>query len=83
MPRTARFIFPGPYSGRGLSNMAMLQLLRHDGSTVHGFRSSFRDWAAEQTDVPREVVEACLAHAVGVAPSLPISAPTSLRSGGH
>ncbi|MDR3474073.1 MAG: integrase arm-type DNA-binding domain-containing protein [Devosia sp.] len=68
MPRTGRFIFPGPYSGRGLSNMAMLQLLRglrDDGVTVHGFRSSFRDWAAEQTDVPREVVEACLAHAVG------------------
>lgn len=48
--------------------MAMLQLLRglrDDGSTVHGFRSSFRDWAAEQTDFPREVVEACLAHALG------------------
>ena len=48
--------------------MAMLQLLRRlrgDGSTVHGFRSSFRDWAAEQTDFPREVVEACLAHALG------------------
>ena len=46
----------------------MLQLLRglrDDGSTVHGFRSSFRDWAAEQTDFPREVVEACLAHALG------------------
>jgi integrase len=68
MPRTGKFIFPGPYIGRGLSNIAMLQLLRSlrdDGSTVHGFRSSFRDWAAEQTDVPREVVEACLAHAVG------------------
>lgn len=67
LPRSSRFIFPGP-TGRGLSNMAMLQLLRSvrdDGATVHGFRSSFRDWAAEQTDVPREVVEACLAHAVG------------------
>lgn len=32
---------------------------------MHGFRSSFRDWAAEHTDFPREVVEACLAHALG------------------
>ena len=46
----------------------MLTLLRGicgDGSTVHGFRSSFRDWAADKTDVAREVVEACIAHAVG------------------
>jgi integrase len=56
-----------------LSNMAMLQLLRgirDDSVTVHGFRSSFRGWAAEQTDTPREVVEACLAHAVGDAAEL-------------
>ena len=33
-------------------------------STAHGFRSSFRDWAAEETDHPREVVEAALAHVV-------------------
>ena len=58
----------GSQGSRPLSNMAMLQLLRGihgDGATVHGFRSSFRDWAADQTDAPREVVEACLAHAVG------------------
>jgi integrase len=63
----SKYLFPSP-SGYALSNMAMLQLLRglrDDGSTVHGFRSSFRDWAAEQTDFPREVVEACLAHALG------------------
>jgi integrase len=68
LPRTSAYVFPGPRSGQGLSNMAMLMLLRglrDDKPTVHGFRSSFRDWAAEQTDVPREVVEACLAHAVG------------------
>ena len=62
------YIFPGGRKGNSLSNMAMLQLLRGirgDGSTVHGFRSSFRDWAADKTDVPREVVEACLAHALG------------------
>jgi integrase len=66
-PAESKYLFPNP-SGYALSNMAMLQLLRglrDDGSTVHGFRSSFRDWAAEQTDFPREVVEACLAHALG------------------
>jgi integrase len=68
----SKYLFPSPM-GYALSNMAMLQLLRslrNDGSTVHGFRSSFRDWAAEQTDFPREVVEACLAHAMGDAAEL-------------
>jgi integrase len=71
-PRDARYVFHNE-AGRMLSNMAMLQLLRgvrDDGVTVHGFRSSFRDWAAEQTDTPREVVEACLAHALGDAAEL-------------
>ena len=66
LPRDERSVFHNEF-GRKLSNMAMLQLLRgirDDGVTVHGFRSWFRDWAAEQTDTPREVVEACLAHAV-------------------
>ena len=51
-----------------LCNMAMHILLRRmgrGGLTVHGFRSTFRDWAAEQTDFPSEVVEMALAHAVG------------------
>ena len=68
IPREGRYVFESPTHRRPLSNMAMLQLLRgirDDGVTVHGFRSSFRDWAAEKTDVPREVVEACLAHAIG------------------
>lgn len=68
IPREGRFVFESPTHRRPLSNMAMLMLLRGirgDGSTVHGFRSSFRDWAADKTDVPREVVEACIAHAVG------------------
>ena len=49
---------------RALSNMAMLELLRgmRDGLTVHGFRSTFRDWAGETTHHPREVVEHALAH---------------------
>ena len=48
--------------------MAFLMLLRRMGRgdlTAHGFRSSFRDWAAERTDFPSEVVEMALAHAVG------------------
>jgi len=47
--------------------MALLSVLRRLGikETVHGFRSSFRDWAAEQTQVPREVAEQALAHTLG------------------
>jgi len=62
------FVFPGAKAKSGLSNMAMLQLLRGmdstEGLTVHGFRSAFRDWASEQTDCPREVAEAALAHTI-------------------
>jgi integrase len=59
------FVFPGR-SG-GLSNMSLLALLRNMGRalTAHGFRSSFRDWAAEQTNFPNHVVEMALAHAIG------------------
>jgi integrase len=51
-----------------LSDKAMLKLLArmgHRGITVHGFRSAFRDWAAERTNYPREAVEAALAHVLG------------------
>jgi integrase len=61
------FVFAGAKEGKPLSNMAGLALLRRMGYgqyTVHGFRSSFRDWAAEQTNYPREVAEAALAHIV-------------------
>jgi integrase len=72
LPADQDHVFPGP-RGKGLSNMAMLQLLRGlvgDGHTVHGFRSSFSTWAREQTDYPHEIVEACLAHAWGDAVEL-------------
>jgi integrase len=62
------FLFPGGKAGRPLSNMAMLALLGRmgrDDVTVHGFRSTFRDWAAERTNFPSEVVEMALAHVVG------------------
>jgi integrase len=58
------FVFPGTKRDSGLSDMAMLMLLRDlDASvTVHGFRSSFRDWAGESTNHPHDVCEAALAH---------------------
>ena len=61
------YVFPGRFAGEPLSDMALLALLRRMGvdSTAHGFRSSFRDWAGNETATPREVCEAALAHAVG------------------
>lgn len=60
-------VFEGARAGKPLSDMAFTMLLRRMGAacTAHGFRSSFRDWAAEATNFPREVAEAALAHAVG------------------
>ncbi|MCJ2044762.1 integrase arm-type DNA-binding domain-containing protein [Methylobacterium sp. J-078] len=66
-PSGGPFVFPGGRRGKPLSNMAMLELLkRMDRSdlTVHGFRSTFRDWAAETTAFASEVVEMALAHIV-------------------
>lgn len=66
--RTSEYVFPGQKPDRPLSNMAMEMQLRRmklDQFTVHGFRSSFRDWAGEKTDSPREIAEAALAHVVG------------------
>ena len=59
------YIFPGLRANTPLSNMAMLQLLKRmkrTDLTAHGFRSTFRDWAGECTNHPREVCEAALAH---------------------
>jgi integrase len=64
--RQNEFVFPGDRRAT-MSNMAMEMLLRRMGRaiTVHGFRSTFRDWAAERTNFPSEVAEAALAHVVG------------------
>jgi integrase len=62
----ASFVFPGK-PGKPLSDMTLTKVLRdmgHAEITVHGFRSSFRDWAAEQTDFSGDVVEAALAHTI-------------------
>jgi integrase len=61
------FVFPGGRQSQPLSNMSFLMLLRRmkrDGLTAHGFRSTFRDWAAERTNFPSEVAEMALAHVV-------------------
>jgi integrase len=60
------FVFPAPRGG-SLSDMALSQLLKRMGRadiTVHGFRSTFRDWAGEKTQFGREEVEMALAHTV-------------------
>jgi integrase len=65
--RASEFIFPGAKSGRALSNMALLELLRgmqRGRLTTHGFRSTFRDWAGDCTNHPRDVIEAALSHAI-------------------
>ena len=60
-------IFPAPRSGKAMSDMTLLAILRRlkIDATVHGFRSSFRDWAAEQSGASWVVCESALAHTVG------------------
>jgi integrase len=66
LPRSGEFVFIGGRAGKPLSNMALLELMRGmaAGYVPHGFRSTFRDWAAETTAYPSEVVEMALAHAI-------------------
>lgn len=68
LPRFAGsdLLFPSPRGGQ-LADMAMTALMRRKGLAYvpHGFRSTFRDWAGDHTEYPREIVEAALAHAVG------------------
>lgn len=68
LPRFAGsdLLFPSPRGGQ-LADMAMTALMRRRGLAYvpHGFRSTFRDWAGDHTEYPREIVEAALAHAVG------------------
>jgi integrase len=69
LPHNGDLIFPGPKVGGALSINAPRKLLIGMGHrvTVHGFRSSFRDWAAECTNYPDHVVEQALAHTIGSA----------------
>ena len=62
------FVFPGQARNKPLSKMAMEMVLRRmkvKDATVHGFRSSFRDWAGNVSSFPREITETALAHVIG------------------
>jgi integrase len=63
------FVFVGPRAGAGLSRMALPLVMRRMGqngqTTIHGFRSSFRDWAGETTSFAHDICEAALAHVRG------------------
>ncbi|MCA9201316.1 MAG: site-specific integrase, partial [Planctomycetales bacterium] len=66
--RVSEFVFPGQRTNCPLSSSAMEMLMRRlhaNAYTVHGFRSTFRDWAGDETSFPREIAEAALAHRVG------------------
>jgi integrase len=76
-------IFPGARQHRPLSDMSLTAVLRRMQCDVvpHGFRATFRTWAAERTNFPREVVEAALAHVSGDRSRLPISVEISSKNG--
>ena len=66
--RSGDHVFPGRIIRKPLSNMSMTAVMRRmklGAFTVHGFRSSFRDWCSEETEFQREVAEAALAHVLG------------------
>ena len=66
--QNAIYVFPGAKEGKPFSTMAMLMMLRRirrDDLTAHGFRLTFRDWAAEETEYPSEMAEIALAHTFG------------------
>jgi integrase len=66
--RHSDFVFPGRLTGKPLGENTVLRLAKaaanDESATVHGLRSTFRDWAAERTSFPREVAEMALAHAI-------------------
>ena len=69
LPRDGDYVFPGGKEAKGLSNMAMAEVLKEMGysadmATVHGFRSTFKDWCSEQTAYPNELSEMAMAHTV-------------------
>lgn len=65
--RTSDLVFEGEREGKPISDTAMVKVFRAAGAgdaTLHGLRSSLRDWAGDETDYPRDVAEAALAHTV-------------------
>ena len=81
---THNLVFPGN-SGKPLSDMVFTAMLRRLDipAVAHGFRSSFKDWCIECTDVGWEVGEAALAHNLGIRPSKPTRGPTCLNTVAH
>jgi integrase len=66
--KTGEHVFSGQRPGKPLSPAALTMVLRRlqiNRATIHGFRSSFRDWAGNETHFPRELAEAALAHVIG------------------
>lgn len=66
--RDGEYVFPGQRPAQPLSTMALEMVLRRmkvSGVTVHGFRSTFRDWCGNRTSYPRELAEHALAHVIG------------------
>ncbi|MHA6346725.1 tyrosine-type recombinase/integrase [Roseivivax sp. CAU 1761] len=66
MGDTSGLVFPGTKAGKPISDMTLTKLVKAMGYDVHvhGFRSPFKVWAQERTNVPREVTEAALAHTI-------------------
>jgi len=64
LPHVSDFLFPGVSLDKPMTTAAAMKLIKriHPGITAHGFRSTFRDWCADQTAYPREVIEHALAH---------------------
>jgi len=63
--RISDYVFPNLTTGKNLSNAGMSSVLKRMGRTditVHGFRSTFRDWVAEKTNTPERIAESALAH---------------------
>jgi integrase len=69
VPSEGEYLFPGRFEGKPLGHNALREMLKQqlkiEDITIHGFRSSFRDWAADATRFANHVVEMCLAHSVG------------------
>jgi integrase len=67
--REGDYVFPGQNPGKPLGPRALkisvLRRMKVEGATVHGFRSSFRDWAGNETGFPRDLIETALAHVIG------------------
>jgi integrase len=82
---TEGFVFPGLKTTSALSDVGLIKAVHiagGNGATVHGFRSTFRDWCAEATNYPRELAEAAWRMRSRIRPKRRISAAICWRNGG-